>query len=233
MRIASFLILCITMASLRTAAGSAYSVEEWDLGVVISGNVDNFAGAVFLDVMDPFVDSHAVALSNSSASAAYSFWLEQGSFLIEADLAADAEDNSSLLSAASGDIVITPSMDLVIQYASVYDVTLPAHSMTSQLNLNVIDVPANEFILQETRIADTVFGVGPRHFELSGEFVMPAGRTWVMKYSFDILAYASSSGNLGFGSGFVEYRIIPESSTLLLAVPLALLFARRRKRRAA
>jgi hypothetical protein len=69
-------------------------------------------------------------------------------------------------------------------------------------------------------------------FSTQGDIIMPAGETWVMRYSMELHTWGDTTGYLATGSGFVNFQIIPEPSTAtLLLLPLAALACHRRPRR--
>ena len=230
MRLTSILIAGLSLCIAHATRGADFTIDEWNLLVNTSAGWPDNAGHSFLDVVDPFQDSHAVSLANSSASASYNFSAAQeGSFVVQVALEADAQGHTSWFSGASGDIYITPAEDLQVSYEVDWDITLPGHLMTSNVTIALWD-PAAGLQLFEDHWSHDSFGPNRRVFEDSGEFVIPAGRTSRLQYTFPIIAGNSSSGHQGHGNGSIEFHMTPEPQSALLLLLPALITRQARKR---
>ncbi len=163
----------------------------------------------------PYNATHSAAIAPSSITANYD--LSNTRFLIDFIMASQATFTQTTSVSASSFNDITPAEDILVQYDGRFDFDLPADSMTAVLDFAVFESDDNTVILaSEDRSHNTIFGIGPRTFEISGEFILPAGNTWLMGYLFRITSRSSSAPFTGTGGGYLDVRFIPEPHTALL-----------------
>ncbi len=224
-------------------ASASFIIDDWVIGVRVhdfsTGMVQT---AAFLDVMNPFQDAHAVSLgvppAVSAASAAYDFaWSEfkgTGSFHAEGSQQAVGVASSTLFSRSSGTILVTTTSDLLVGIDATYSYDLPPDSMLTILNVDIIRQDPAGAIYSESRVDDTFLGSPASGiFTINDQVLLPGGNTYSLNYRMLIQSFAGATGVIGTGSGTVDFQLIPEPSTLWLAVPggLLLLLRGRRQRR--
>jgi len=141
------------------AQAAEFTVSDLSLVAGVIGPSPVFAGVVFSDVALPFADSHAADYELSSAAASYD--LDYGRFLINAALDSEAGDSTDRSSVASGRFHITPLKDLHVQYHGRFDFDLPADSMTAGLNF-FVSRPQRHFSDTRTRTTHTQYDLRPR-----------------------------------------------------------------------
>ncbi|HPF37735.1 MAG TPA: hypothetical protein P5081_24950 [Phycisphaerae bacterium] len=225
----SFLSCAIICAIAPLASANPFTVDSWLLSVSIQSESTTTAGSA--TVSNPFLTTHSRMLGDDWVSADYDFsWAQQGHFLIDTSLAATATPADLTVTSVSGRIKITPTEDLVVRYQTVFDVTLPADSMTAYFEFRVLDPINGGQANYATVSADTTFHTGFSHLHDDGEFLLPANRTWDFVYLFDLAPRPSSAGQQAVGNGFLRFDIIPEPATLALLAPFAALVPPRRRR---
>ena len=176
----------------------------------------------------PYSATHSAAIEPSNITANYD--LSNTRFLIDFTMASQETFTQTTIERVSSFNDITPAEDIMIQYDGRFDFDLPADSMTALLDFAVFESDDNTVILaSEDRSHNTIFGLGPRSFEISGELILPAGNTWLMGYLFRITSRSSSAPFTGTGSGYLDVRFIPEPDTALLLLFGAGAAVRRRR----
>jgi len=228
-----FPLLLLTLRP-QLVAASAFTIDEWDLtvGVLGLGEVaTEVDGDEFTSVQTPFIDSHQVMVGSAISSADHEFIFgEFGSFRTETQQVSDAQDFESVTSSISADVIVTPIIDVTIQYAVTYNYTLPTDSMTAQASFAVFNEATGESLFSEFRNHNTILGLGPGTFSIQGETILPAGTTWRIDYFSLILADDSSAGGVGTGTGVFEFHLTPEPHSLWLLLSGAGLLVKPRRR---
>lgn len=223
-RIIFSFVICVIPALTHAAN---FTISESSL-VVVAGNQ---AAAGFFDIALPFSDSHATSDGDTAASAVYEF--NQQRLLVETVIASASDGLSSSRSAATGVsfFLATGPEALIIEYDGRFDFDLPADSMTSTFTLAASDAEnsAIAFVV-DPQIHNTFFGTGPRTFEKSGQFVIPADTTSFVSILFRITATDSSAPSIGTGDGALELRFIPEPTSAMLALAAAAFALAKRRR---
>ena len=222
------IISFILLAGSVSTSACDFDLSDVSLGIGVVGDFPDIAVDGFVDVTIPFSNSHDVSLGLSSVSASYEF--DNSRFLVQAMIASEAGNSGTRLSVSDSMFQMTPATDILVQYEGQFDFNLPADSMTANFGIGVTDAasPADQ-IAVDILSHNTVLGLGPRTFAIQGEFIMPANRTWVTNASMSIRANASSRGHVATGTGYIEFRFIPEPSTLCLFVASSIVILRRRR----
>gem|GEM_PF-2948309 len=235
LRIASALILLLSLCANAVTRAADFTVDEWFIGSTVDGSQYDL---VFDDVVQNPYDELLQAISPVPNNASFTDGRHQiswnddsGVFRLDGAMAAEHFGTHFVTAASSARILITPTSDLVIRYSGRFAFHLPAEDTRASLSLLVFDANSSLSILQTGFAWDSFLGLGARSFDYEGEIVMPAGRTWVLKYSMGVTAFPNSAGHVATGSGFAEFRILPEPATAAMTFGAAVLSIGRGRRR--
>jgi hypothetical protein len=234
-----FRIALLTLGTLvlaSEAGASAFSIDDWFLGVTVadlSTGEDESDG--FYNVQNPFQNSHAVSVGDSTSEASYDFaWSPHtGTLLVEAAHQAEFVDSATLVSSSSGSIDVFASVDLTLGLTGAYTYDLPPDSMLARFQMAVLDLDTSETLFVDTQVDDTFDGYpAAGTFTIDGEVTLPAGHSYSLKYWMRIDTWVGPPEVFGTGSGWVNFQIIPEPATAtLLLLPAAVLVCRRHRLR--
>lgn len=236
----TFRLALITIALLfvwvAPAKGDSFTVDDWNLTVGVhdasTGEVDFHS---FLTVQNPFQDSHAISVGNSTAEASYDFaWSAgAGTFSLESALQANFVDSAILVSSSSGRIRVSPSVYLTVGLTGAYTYDLPPDMMQTRFRMAVLDLDTSETLFVATHEDDTFNGYpAAGTFTIDGEVTLPAGHSYSLKYWMRISTWTGPPEVFGTASGWVSFQLTPEPATAtLLLLPAAVLVCRRRKPR--
>jgi hypothetical protein len=218
-----------TVALTATPASAAlFSINAWGMESTVL-NLPNLASDYSDLVQNPFVGEHHALLGPSGAHSYFDFsWTpDTASFLIAASHVA-FDGNGGTRSLSSGNIYITPTVDMLLTATGTYAYDLPGWDMQVAYGLVVFDGQFHERFVQT--YGDDTFIDGPTNasFTLDTQFVLPAGETSVLSYRFRLDAFDSTS-LLATGSGDIQFTLqpIPEPSTVVLVFSTTLLSRRR------
>jgi len=217
-------VICVIPALARAAN---FTISDSSLTIGIPGE----ASAGFFDIDLPFSDAHATSIGNSAVSASYEF--TQQRLLVETVIASadDGAGNSTIAATGVSFVLTTGSEDLIIEYDGRFDFDLPMDSMTSTFDLAASDADNSTVgFVVDPQLHNTIFGTGPRTFEKSGQFVIPANTTSFVSILFRISANPSSAPAIGTGDGFLELRFIPEPTSAMFALVVATFSLAKRRR---
>ena len=206
------LIICVSVARMDAAN---FELSNASITVGVTRGFPDIEGDGNANLTLPYSATHSATIEPSNITANYD--LSNTRFLIDLTMASQATFTQTTIVGASSFNDITPAEDILVQYDGRFDFDLPADSMTAVLDFAVFESDDNTVILaSEDRSHNTIFGLGPRSFEISGEFILPAGNTWLMGYLFRITSRSSSAPFTGSGSGYLDVRVIPEPHTAML-----------------
>ncbi len=223
-----FFILCVPAARMDAAN---FELSNASISVGVLSGFPDTDGDGNANLTLPYNATHSATVNPSTITANYD--LSNSRFLIDLTMASQATFTQRTSVGAGSFKEITPAEDILVQYDGRFDFDLPADSMTAVLGLSVAQADNNTVILvNEDRIHNTIFGLGPRSFEMSGEFTLPAGNTWLMSYLFRITANSSSAPFTGTGTGYLDVRFIPEPHSAILLISGGIVAMCRRRRRA-
>ncbi len=227
----------LSLAIAAPVAHASYLLPEWGLAIQVrdasGGGSDS---AIFVTVQNPFQESHAVSLASGlkTAEAHYDFWWSEpddiGSFNIQNTLQAEDTGAFHVAALSNGGILVEPTVDLPISVAAELDFDLPVGALAADLSLTVRDMDTHEIYFFGSQTYNT-FTSPPASGTLStqGGAVLPAGSSVAISYSMSIHGYGAS-GALATGTGFADFQITPEPSSLSLLLLGALALAKRRRR---
>lgn len=228
-----------SLVAVPPVRADSFTVEQWDLGVSVYHEWPDVAGEGFLTVTNPFSAGHQVSLPSSpqtSAAAEYDIsWLTNyGTFDIAGDLQLEGVAGGSEVDASSsGFIYITTHSDLTVTVDAAYTFDLPVGMLSTKIEFFIQDVDSHEVFIDEYQSENT-FGGQPQAgtFTMTGEAILPADRAYIIRYRMRVIDYGPS-GALTTGSGFVNFTITPEPSTLALLAGFIFIVPRHRHRLAA
>jgi len=229
MRWLSVPVLFVATLAAQPAVAADFTIEEWRLTAAALGTFPDRSIQNFLEVSDPFADSHVATIGLTSAEVIYDIWPSLGQFIIDGDLQIDAEMDTSRQVGMDGEVVFTATRPLHVEYSLVFDITLPAVPMSASLQFFAFDRTADEELADMTRGHNALSGLGSRHLEVGGAFDVEAGRIWSMSYLIYLAANSGSSGHLGLGDAHIEMTITPEPATAVLLVAAVIPLTRRRR----
>ncbi len=216
------------------ANGDSFTVDDWNLatGVAdLSTGEDDFHS--FVTVQNPFQDSHAASVGNSTAEASYDFaWSAgAGTFLVEAAQQAEFVDSGTLFSSSGGSIDVFASVDLTLGLTGAYTYDLPPDSTLARFQMAVLDLDTSETLFVDTQVDDTFNGYpAAGTFTIDGEVTLPAGHSYSLKYWMRISTWTGPPEVFGTASGWVSFQLTPEPATAtLLLLPAAVLVCRRHR----
>lgn len=230
-------LAALGLGSPAGARAASFTVEDWDLGIFVYRNGDDFAGDGFLTPINPFIAAHQVALPSNPATAAaaqydISWLMNYGSFNIAAQLA--AQDGNSVRSLASGTIYLQSDVafPLTLSVDAALNYNLPTYGLYASLGFAVRDVTANEYIFGTTQTYDSVTGPPAAGLlSITADVVLPANHQFRIQYGMGLDTFGYSSG-LATADGHVNFTISPEPATAwLLALGALGLLKRTRRRR--
>jgi len=218
------------------ARADSLGVVEWTLTIGVRDDQGDTEGAFFLDVLNPFSNSHSADLGQNHAETSYDFGWDDagGTFRLDMTHQAEGTNNSVQRSGSSGGITFTSAdTDLLVSVRAEYAYDFPADLMIADLRVGGLLLDPTEVIFAGIDHYSTTFG-GPTAGTLSIDdtFLVPAGEPFVISYLTRISASLNSAGSLATGNGFIELDITPTPEPAAVAPLLAaLLWLRPRRRR--
>lgn len=234
-------IICGVLMRLHTLAivffagaftsAAATEVSSWSLATGI-GDRFNGVGAQSDMVQNPFVDEHHVTLGASQAASYFDFsWTpDTASFLIAASNVA-FDGNGGTRSISTGNIYLTPHVDILITATGTYDYDLPAWAMQVAHGL---DIYADSTHLYSWGNFQNTFLQGPitGTFQLSRQGILPAGSSVTILYAMYVDAFGNSGLFAeGHGSILITLQPVPEPQMVALFALAACLMRRKASRR--
>ena len=224
----------------RPTLGASFSLDQWQLASSVSpGGPPGNSIAVFLAVMNPFVNQHEAQQLSSTANAAYNYhWTDiDGTFT--SDIHATAQGPISSLPFRSGNsakIVITPLTDLRIDLFGTFDYALAPGDRNVYFQLTVeptdFKYPA---VFNQGAGASPIFGDPPSGtFNLGGSVILHPGLSYQLVYTANLISFTGSPSQLSNYDGEVTFQItrLPEpGAAALLALGAAALMRRVRRAR--
>ncbi len=219
------------------AIADAFVVTQWDVFCSVQRSSTSEHHTVFFDTVEnPFVNQHAVTLPSNpatSAAAQYDFaWAEQfGRFLVQAQNATRDGSASLTQSVASGSILVQAHEDLTFSCHSVYSYSCPATYLDVSTTVIVSSETTQQTLYLDGRAGGPFIGGPPAGtLTFSGGVLLPAGDTYRLRYSAQILSFGGNSDVVGTGGGFIDLQLTPEPASLAL-LALSLFVVRRRPAR--
>lgn len=218
--------------------GAAFSLDQWQLASSVSpGGPPGNSIAVFLAVMNPFVNQHEAQQFSSAAGAAYNYHWTNIEGTLTSNIHATAQGPISSLPFQSGNsalIVITPLTDLQIDLSGNFTYALAPGDRNVHFQLTVeptdLKYPA---VFNQGAGASPIFGDPPSGtFDLGGSVILHPGQSYQLVYTASLISFIGSPTQLSNYNGEVTFQItaLPEPATLgVLAV--GALFTLRRSRR--
>ncbi len=230
------LICAAVLLTIAPANGDSFTIDDWTLATgVHDSSTGEHESHGFYTVQNPFQDSHAASVGNSTAEAAYDFaWSAgAGTFLVEAAHRAEFVDSAILTSSSSGRIRVFPTVDLTLGLTGAYSYGLPPDMMMARFQMAVVDDDTSETLFFDLQQDDSFNGYpAAGTFTIDGEITLPAGHSYSLRYTMRIDSWTGPPAVFGSGTGFVNFQLIPEPATAtLLLLPAAVLVCRRRKPR--
>jgi hypothetical protein len=234
LRSTSFLVVNTWLASgvmcPSDVRGATFDVPQWLLSVGANES------AFFFTVMNPFSDSHAIALSSppASASGEYDFMWDGSAGVFQADTMQTAGGNPSLSASSSGNIRIQPlSSNLTIQIDGSYEYTLAGGDRTALMNFGISDVSAQQLVWVHQDVAQPIFGdpasgIVEVHHTLNLPS-LPMGSVYSLLYTFRIQSFSGSPSAISTGAGSATFTVSPEPSSLWLLASVLVLHGRRHR----
>ncbi|MBE7506203.1 MAG: PEP-CTERM sorting domain-containing protein [Planctomycetia bacterium] len=176
----------------------------------------------------PFQSSHQVVRSPSQATSYYDFsWTpDTASFLVAASHVA-FDGNGGTRSASTGNIYLTPSVDLLLTATGTYAYDLPGWDMDVRYAFVAYDGSFGSRFSQS--LGDFTFkGPTSGNFTISKSGILPAGEVSILNYTIYVDGF-DSTGLLATGSGDILFTLqpVPEPSTIVLVIATTLLSRRR------
>jgi len=224
-------VLSVGLIASAPVHADSFLVTSWSLGTAIL-DLPDVAGDVSDLVQNPFVHEHHLTLGQAQAHSYFDFsWTpDTASFLIAASHVA-FDGNGGTRSISSGDIYITPNVDLLITATGTYDYDLPAWAMQVAQG---VDVDADSIQLyswgnfEYTDLQGPISGT----FQLSEQGILPAGSSVRIFYAMYVDGFGNS-GLLaeGHGSILITLQPLPEPHTLALLALGACLLRKKSSRR--
>ncbi len=222
-----FATLSLTMQSMA----SEILIDEWRLGTRVGIGSELVTG-IHDVVVNPFSDSHTLALGNSFANSFYQFgWDDSGlaEFLITANHAAAGTVGPLIQSLSSGNIWLTPSVESILTLDAVYDYALG--NGDRQLNYAVGAGGGTGGIGVSHQIIPVIGHPSSGQLTFHDELLLQPGVEYTLAYYMIHRSVSGSPDSLSSGSGSVQFSIIPipEPATGALLAPAMLLAFRRRR----
>ncbi len=223
----------VLLAPVRPVSADEFTIGEWGFLVFTGTSWPDIAANGFSTVVNPFVNQHAVTLPSNpatSAAAQYDFaWAEQfGRFLVQAQNATRDGSASLTQSVASGSILVQAHEDLTFSCHSVYSYSCPATYLDVSTTVIVSSETTQQTLYLDGRAGGPFIGGPPAGtLTFSGGVLLPAGDTYRLRYSAEIVSFGGNSGVVGTGSGFIDLQLTPEPTSLAL-LALSLFVVRRR-----
>ncbi|WP_407951090.1 hypothetical protein, partial [Parvibaculum sp.] len=219
-----------TMILPTSAALGSFTVDRWDLATRIHDSNDTVQdGSV--TVSNPFSQQYDVALGASQAHSYFDFsWTpDTASFLITASHIA-FDGNGGTRSISSGNIYLTPSVDLFLTATGTYDYDLPAWAMQVAHGLDIFVDSSHPYSwgdFENTFLQGPISGA----FHLSEQGILPAGSSVTISYAMHVDGFGNS-GLLAEGHGniLITLQPVPEPMTLTMLALGAVSLSRRVRR---
>jgi len=215
--------------------GTIFDVTQWDLGTGVQATFPHGAGVFSQTVTNPFISNHLAIDGNSSASTTYNVtWDDRfGDFLVEVTHRAADVDPASLRSISDGLIYVTANTDLLISINGIYSYSLPVDPMEAEFDMTVFDPsPPYDSPIGFANLYNTSVDGAPASgsFPIGGQAILPAGHTWLIRYTMELFTYYGYSGQIASGDGYLHFTLqaVPEPAALgLLALGGAMIRRRR------
>lgn len=213
------------------ALGDSFTLDDWALSTGIIDTRNHFSSS-FTPQPSPYISAQHVMVAPSEAHSYFDFsWTpDTASFLIAASHVA-VDGNGGTRSLSSGNIYITPSVDLLLSAQGHYDWDLPAGAMAIQWGFVAWDFQSHEVYFSQGDM-HTTFLHGPASgtFTINGQGVLPPNRQIVLQYNM-ILDTFGSTGLLATGAGEINFSLVPEPHMLALFTVGACLLRKKSFRR--
>jgi hypothetical protein len=205
------------------AFADSFSVSEWFLGIAAhNASVSEYQDASFETVQSPFVGEHSVSLTSSPSTTA------SAQYLIE--YISNYGSSSSVNTVASGGVRVAVTEPLPLHIESSWTYNMPADFMMSGFGVSIRSLTDQTLLFHEEYHPQTWPGdPWSGTLTIQGDVTLTPGHTWRLSYNMDLEADAGP-GFSATGSGFVNFTISPEGSTLALLAPLLLAVSRRATR---
>ncbi len=224
------LMLSLSVVPIADAlATDSFTVGQWDLASAVNGGFPDTDGHSFDTVENPFNDSHAVAVGDSTAAASYDFaWAaEFGRFLIEGTHQAEDVGFSST---TGGWLLFYATEPVTYDIDIAYTYDLPGGALRGGFTYNLLDTDTLDSFSVGSYHDDT-WTAGPVSGTLAiqASGMLPAGHPYAFTYKMELDSYGNS-GYLATGSGHVDLTLtaVPEPTSLGPLAILALIARRRR-----
>lgn len=220
-----FATLLVASLLVSDALANSFTLDDWALSTGIIDTRNHFSSS-FTPQPSPYMSEQHITVSPSEAHSYFDFsWTpDTASFLVAASHVA-LDGNGGTRSASTGNIYITPSVDLLLTATGTYAYDLPGWDMQVAYGLVVFDDQFQERFVRT--FGDDTFIDGPTaaSFTLNTQFVLPAQEISILSYRFRLDAF-DSTGLLATGSGNMQFTLqpVPEPHTLaFLAIGAAAL----------
>mgnify|MGYP001321344459 CR=1 FL=1 len=226
-----FTTLVVASLLVSDALASSFTLDDWALSTGIIDTRNHFSTS-FTPQPSPYLNEQHITVSPSEAHSYFDFsWTpDTASFFITASHVA-FDGNGGTRSLSSGNIYITPAVDLLLTATGTYAYDLPGSTMQVNYSLGAWNtIGSNGFF--QTHVDDTILD-GPTSgiFALSLQGIIPAGQPTMIRYNFMLDAF-SSTGLLATGAGNMQFTLqpVPEPMTITMLALGAVSLSRRVRR---
>lgn len=224
-------IVVVFIVRTNDAHATAFDISAWSLETLVQDSADGRATDVNYVVENPLHDQLLAVVGSSHAASYFDFtWTpDTASFLIAASHVA-FDGNGGTRSISTGNIYLTPHVDVLITATGTYDYDLPAWAMQVAHGL---DIYADSTHLYSWGNFQNTFLQGPitGTFQLSRQGILPAGSSVTILYAMYVDAFGNSGLFAeGHGSILITLQPVPEPMTLTTLALGAVSLSRRVRR---
>lgn len=210
-------IVVVFLFRTNDAHATAFDISAWSLETLVQDSADGRATDVNYVVENPLHVQLLAVVGSSHAASYFDFsWTpDTASFFITASHVA-FDGNGGTRSLSSGNIYITPAVDLLLTATGTYAYDLPGWDMDVHYAFAAFDGNFRERFNQS--LGDFTFkGPTSGSFAISKSGILPAGEVSVIHYIMYVDGFDSTS-LLATGAGNMQFTLqpVPEPMTLTM-----------------